>query len=173
MTTLVSADHKEVWREHPALPGYYFSSEGRAGRKLKSGAMRVLSGCECGAGYRAISTPDGKGRYLRTYIHSGVCELFNGQRPAGMECRHLDGNKRNNHPANLRWGTPQENSQDKERHGTATRGEKNPGAKLKAEAVREMRRMRAEHGTPFYKLAEMHGVSTMTAYRATVGHTWK
>ena len=161
----------EVWKESPHK-GYFFSSLGRACRILKNGKRRILIGCASGRGYRAISVPTGCGMYARVYIHRGVCEAFHGPCPEGMECRHLDGDMLNNSAENLKWGTPTENSHDKYTHGTVTKGERNGGAKLTAAAVIEMRREREERGTPFHRLAEMHGVSTMTAYRATVGQSW-
>lgn len=163
---------QEQWKEHPTLRGYYFSSEGRAARKLKTGLLRILVGCECGRGYRAISAALGGGKYARVYIHRGVCELFNGKCPAGMECRHLNGDMNDNRAENLAWGTPTENNADKHRHGTVTKGELNGRAKLTANAVQEMRSLRAAAGITYKELAARFGVSTMTAYRATVGQTW-
>lgn len=61
----------------------------------------------------------------RTYnINTLVLEAFTGPRPAGMETRHLDGNRKNNDIKNLRWGTPKENQADRIPHGTALRDEK-------------------------------------------------
>jgi len=47
-----------------------------------------------------------------------VALTFHGPCPEGMECRHLDGDKLNNKPSNLAWGTRSENTYDKVRHGT-------------------------------------------------------
>jgi hypothetical protein len=58
------------------------------------------------------------GQPVHTFVHTLVAEAFHGPRPAGMECRHLDGDKLNNTPANLRWGTATENNLDCVRHGT-------------------------------------------------------
>jgi hypothetical protein len=156
----------------PQFPEYSFSSLGRARRLLKNGTHRLLRGCECGRGYRAISVAVGDKTYQRIYIHRGVCTLFNGPCPDGMECRHLNGDMTDNRALNLAWGTPGENNRDKILHGTVTKGEANGGAKLTADEVRLMREIRASDGTPYKQLAEMFGVSTMTAFRATVGHSW-
>lgn len=164
------------WRIHPATNNYFFSKEGHAARVTQRKGKRmatILKGCSCGRGYRAISYPLGNGRYGRIYIHRGVCELFNGPCPDGMECRHLDGNIHNNRASNLCWGTPQENSDDKQRHGTVAFGEANPNSKLTAVEVAEMRRLREERKTPYYKLAKEFNVSTMTAFRAATGRNWK
>lgn len=50
----------------------------------------------------------------RAYVHRLVCESFNGPQPSEAEflVRHLDDNPANNDPANLAWGTPQDNTDD-------------------------------------------------------------
>ena len=162
----------EDWREHPELPGYLFSSAGRAARRLKNGSLRILVGCACGRGYRAISAAVGDGQYKRVYIHRGVCHLFHGAPAEGMECRHINGDMHDNRAENLQWGTPAENSADKRRHGTVTKGELNGAAKLTRAQVEEMRNRRKALGIPFKQLAVEYGVSTMTAYRAAVRKSW-
>ncbi len=51
-------------------------------------------------------------------VHLLVLVAFRGERPDGLEARHLDGNCQNNRLCNLAWGTKTENSLDKVRHGT-------------------------------------------------------
>ena len=63
-------------------------------------------------------------------VHQLICEAFHGPRPKGMECRHLDGDRLNNDPENLKWGTNLENIQDAIAHGNTLLGEKNPFSKL-------------------------------------------
>lgn len=63
-------------------------------------------------------------------VHRLILETFVGPCPVGMEGRHLDGNKQNNHLTNLAWGTPKENGKDRILHGTSLRGERSPHAKL-------------------------------------------
>lgn len=163
----------EEWREHTAFRGYLFSSAGRAARRLKNGSLRILIGCQSGRGYRAISAAVGDGKYVRVYIHRGVCELFNGSPADGMECRHLNGDMHDNRAENLQWGTAAENNADKMLHGTVTKGERNGGAKLTVPDVLAMRNLRKHSGESYRRIAEMFGISTMTAYRAIVGDTWK
>jgi hypothetical protein len=83
------------------------------------------------------------------YVHRLVLEAFVGPCPEGLQCRHKDGNKNNNHLSNLCWGTPAENTADKDRHGQILRGDEHPmrkdpsraawgdknGARLKPERV--------------------------------------
>lgn len=161
----------ETWVESP-YPTYFFSSLGRAGRRLVNGSMRILVGCKCGRGYRAISVPIAGARYRRVYIHRGVCEAFHGAPPDGNECRHLNGDITDNRSDNLRWGTAIENARDKRLHGTDGRGERNAFAKLTRSAVSSMKEDRKRLGLSFKALGQKYGVSTMTAYRATIGQSW-
>jgi len=55
-------------------------------------------------------------------VHRLVAEAFLGPPPDGMECRHLDGNPKNNHITNLAWGTRSENNRDRCRHGKGNDG---------------------------------------------------
>lgn len=59
-----------------------------------------------------------RGTAVRHYVHTLVLEAFTGPAPAGMECRHMDGNPTNNDRSNLKWGTRYENIHDQIRHGT-------------------------------------------------------
>ena len=89
-------------------------------------------------GYHSVKLcHDGQTR--RVTVHILVLTTFSGPCPSGMECRHLDGNPTNNHIANLAWGTRSENSQDKLRHGTDSRGERSGLAKLTTVDVLEIR----------------------------------
>ncbi len=57
-------------------------------------------------------------------VHRIICTAFHGeQRNRQHQVRHLDGNKANNRPENLKWGTAKENADDRERHGRTARGE--------------------------------------------------
>lgn len=160
-------------KEHPRHHGYYFSQDGFAFRLLKNGRYRRLIGCACGIGYRAISVPCPGGRPIRVYIHRAVCEIFHGPPPSdGMHCRHLDGNMHNNASTNLAWGTPRENADDQIKHGKTSKGEKNGMAVLNFRDVGKMRQLRSSTGMYYWQIADMFGVSTMTAHRAITGRSW-
>lgn len=80
----------------------------------------------------------GNGYSRQEYIHRLVAGAFHGPCPEGYLTRHLDGNKLNNHPANVIWGTPQENAEDNAKHGGQTRGEGHHKAKLTDAQVLEI-----------------------------------
>lgn len=104
----------EKWRVSPSLPDYEVSSFGRVRRipylsPMPNGGMREYGGhAHCGQ-------DSGEGRMIFVYkgksykVHQLVCEAFNGKRPDGFVCMHLDEDYTNNKPDNLKWGTQKEN----------------------------------------------------------------
>jgi hypothetical protein len=157
------------WLEHPRHHGYFFSADGRAA-SWHHKKPRLLTGCECGIGYRAISVPV-DGQYIRVYIHRAVCELFNGGGGSGLQCRHLDTNLKHNAASNLAWGTALDNASDAKRAGKTGVGIKNPQAKLSPGAVAQMKELRTL-GVFYRNIAAHFGVTTMTAHRAINGVSW-
>lgn len=114
-----------------------------------------------------------QGRKLYPVVHGIVARAFHGPRPEGFVCRHLDGNKLNNKPSNLRWGTPQENSHDSMRHGTLfhPRGEANGARKIsEAQALEILRRTR--EGESDRSIAADMGVSPALPFRIRKGTLW-
>jgi len=171
---LISEDE---WRRFPEHPYYWFSMDGKAAKhnaKPSGDKVFQIIGCTCGIGYRAVTMQMGGGLSTRKYIHRAVCELFNGPSPDGKPfVRHLDCEMTNNAAWNLAWGDCSENAQDGVRNGKSAKGVKNPQAKLNDDSVKLIRDERASNKTPYYKLGEMFGVSTMTAFRAAKGIAWK
>ena len=114
-------------------------------------------------------------------IHRLVLEAFVGLCPEGMECRHLDGNPKNNNLSNLRLGTRSENQQDSVSHGTKYShfkiGEKinvgvnNPMAKLSEYEVRQIKKLKGtlSQATRAY----MFGVSPGAIQSIDDGRTWE
>lgn len=62
---------------------------------------------------------------------------------------------------------------DMARHGRSPVGERNPQARLDTTKVEQMRHLRADTGASFRKIGRMFGVTTMTAYRAFTGQSWR
>lgn len=69
-------------------------------------------------------------------VHRLVLETYVGSCPVGMQGRHLNDNKQDNKIKNLRWGTPQENMDDRMKIGHTAYGEKHGRAKLTERNVR-------------------------------------
>ncbi len=91
-------------------------------------------------------------------VHHLILEAFAGQRPLGMETRHLNGDKKDNRVANLAWGTPAENGADRVRHGTVPRGEDGTNAKLDNAAVLAIRSAYRRGSVTQRELADLYGV---------------
>lgn len=109
-------------------------------------------------------------------VHQLVLLTFVGPCPAGMECRHLDNNKRNNRLENLKWGTPKENGQDRVRSGASMRnrprGSSHGNSKLTEDIVR---RIRFTYETGKYnqvQLAKMYDTSPTQICYIVKRKTW-
>ena len=106
----------------------------------------------------------------KKYVHRAVLEAFSGMCPAGMECRHLDGNPVNNDVSNLVWGTRYENAQDTKRHGHSHVGERSGTAKLTERQVLEIRQRIGRE--TIRALGREYGVSHTEIRRAALGIKW-
>lgn len=109
------------------------------------------------------------GRDFQVKIHVLVLNAFVGDRPVGLEARHLDGDPTNDHLSNLKWGTQAENYDDRRRHGTANDGERHGNAKLTNAQVREIRRSTERIDA----LAARFGVSRVTVWSIRGGRSWR
>ena len=115
---------------------------------------------------------DGRTERVQEYLHRLVLLTFVGPCPAGLMCRHLDGNPANNRADNLAWGTSAENSADALRHGTHLRGEDAPTAKLEAWQSLEVLWL-FEHVTQNRaEIARRVGIARTSVVRILSGETW-
>lgn len=88
-------------------------------------------------------------------VHTLVCIAFNGVRPSGATLiRHLDGDKLNNDPKNLRWGTDVENAQDTILHGRQICGFDHPNVHITKEEARTIRAVYLAHMLGRHKKAK-------------------
>ena len=109
----------EEWRPVANFPWYLVSSEGRV-----KGPRRVLKPAVTDDNYHKVKLYREDGLPCHRFVHHLVLEAFIGPRPDGLQCRHLNGDSATNRLANLTWGSPEENSADRTRHGTDNRGER-------------------------------------------------
>lgn len=159
------------WAELWEYPRYLVGAHGEV-MSLHGPKPKILSPIKRGK-YDGYTLRHRDGTLKPVYRHRLVAEMMHGPCPEGMECRHLDGDETNADSRNLAWGTHQENINDMKIHGTTLTGERNPQAKLTAAIVSAMKHAREETGASYRKIGEQFGVSTMTAYRAIVGESWK
>jgi len=91
----------------------YQISEGGDIRKLAGRfAGHIMRTHDNGYGYLKVKLAVDYDRVM-FYVHRLVCEAFHGPPPDGAQARHLDGDPRNNHADNLKWGTAEINAEDK------------------------------------------------------------
>ena len=120
-------------------------------------------------GYHSISACH-QNKKKTLYVHSLICEAFHGKRPDYAQVRHMDGNPSNNAPWNLKWGTAQENWNDKRRHHTATVGEKHPMSKLTDGQRAEILRLSLQGKSP-RKRANVYSVGQTAIWKILKSHS--
>lgn len=154
------------WRAVPTHPGYFVNALGQ----IKGPSGKVLRPMAMATGHLYVLTPRPR-KPRKLFVHRAVLMAFD-RLPVDDELgRHLDGDPSNNTPANLAWGSSQENSDDKLAHGRQPQGERVHSARLTAQDVEEIRRL---HGTmPLRALAERFGVSHTAVRRAALGIKWR
>jgi hypothetical protein len=168
----------ENWKEIPGYEGWYAVSD--LGR-IKSLTRTIEQQSRTGKVYSRVMKEkilaprlDAEKRYLYAHlctptkngnvaIHRAVLLTFVGPAPKDKrEGCHNDGNTANNRLSNLRWGSRQENEDDKREHGTLIRGMDHYCAKYSDELVERLRRdWAASHKGrgELARLARKHGVA--------------
>jgi hypothetical protein len=174
---------KEIWKDIPGYEKFYkVSNLGRVkslerlnarGYKLKE---RILQPGINSRRYCTVVLCKNRKRSSKN-VHRLVLLSFVGPSPEGMECRHLDGIRKNNNLKNLKWGTLSENQQDSIKHGTKftprTLGHKNPQAKLTELQVIEIRKLYKTGKWTQKKLGDKFKVSRVNIYYIINRKRWK
>ena len=90
----------------------------------------ALQGHKTKRGYTSVSLCHNNSKVTKS-VHRLVCMAFHGMPPTAMhQTRHLNGNRTDNRPENLAWGTQRENWTDRKAHGHGMDGENHPMSKL-------------------------------------------
>ena len=130
--------------------------------RIDGGTPVPLKGSPTSKGYLTVSLRETKA------IHVLVCETYYGPKPfPGAQVRHMDGDRSNNLPENLDWGTHEQNWSDRRAHGRGM-GEEHHAAKLTAQDVAAIR----DSKLPQRALASEYGVSQSTIGEVRKGDTW-
>jgi hypothetical protein len=96
------------------------SEVGVVGRELRSFDRKDRRGAP--TGYRTVCLSSG-GRHKNFYVHDLVLSAFVGPRPTHEhEACHRNGERADNRLDNLRWGTVQENAEERALHARARMG---------------------------------------------------
>lgn len=161
---------KLEWRPIHGYEGRYDISNDGVVRSLArpKAKARLLVQVES-SGYMRVSLQNGKDR-RQFLVHRLVLESFLSACPSGHEAAHMDGNRKNNTIANLRWVTKKENHSHKALHGTAQRGERAPSVKLTRNEVAQIRALRSSETQR--ALAQRFGINRSTVQRIQYGITW-
>lgn len=172
----------EEWRTVKECEHYEISSLGRVKSKVRTIMRRngtpyrvrerILAQASTPTGYRFVCLYD-HGPDQQRYIHSLVASAFIGQRPAGHEVNHIDGDKSNNTPANLEYVTGRQNLQHARELGLLKiEGEFNPRAKYTPDQIRHAHSLVAS-GLQHKDAAAISGVDVGTIESVCRGKNWK
>lgn len=129
-----------IVKQIPNHPDYLISEYGDIFSK-KSGEIKRKARIRQNNGY-FYSSLYNNGKVKGCRIHRLVLMAFDRVPKPHEVCRHLDGNKINNHISNLKWGTSKENTYDMHHvHKTAkpSKGEGHYRCKLSNKQVQEIR----------------------------------
>ena len=121
--------------------GYMVTNDGRVFSEWSNWrgyGIRELQQTENSHGYPSVRIYI-SGKRKRICVHRLVTLHYLPKRPSERhEIRHLDGNKKNNHFSNLKWGTKSDNAIDRQRH--LFRGRHN-AAKLNVQDIHLIREL--------------------------------
>lgn len=105
-------------------------------------------------------------------VHSMVMQAFVGQRPKGMDIRHMNGVRHDNRLINLRYGSRAENMADAKSHGTMRIEEKHHAVKVTREdAIKIIARCRS--GEVQRSIALDYGLTQQGVSDILNGRCWK
>ena len=164
----------------PNFPDYQITKDGRVWSNLRMSVQKHKIGGQWlkprkrkQGGYLYVTLYEGLRQHTR-YIHRLVLEIFVGSCPPGMECRHLDGNPKNNKLDNLCWGNHSENQYDAVKHRTHVdnRGEKHGLAKLTEQDVRMIIYMYRTGLFLQKEIAKIYGIYQNTVSRIVNRKRW-
>lgn len=176
------ATRAERWRPVAGFYGYEVSDLGRVrsyrpanGRGPMLRMPRLLTpSVFAGKKYVRYGIRQGD-RTVYRRAHHLVLEAFVGPRPEGMDGLHRDDDQANNALGNLRWGTHQQNVEDKIRNGKQVRGSQVSRAVIDEVSAARIKRKLANdngHGS-VTRIAAEEGVSRTVVASIKRGITWK
>ena len=155
----------EIWKTCPSLPDYEVSSEGSA-RRI-GGRPRKIKICK--RGYRWLSVANGRGSSKNVSMARLICEAFNGPPPCnGMDCDHINRDRADDRPSNLRWLSHSENLKNRR----VRFGRTHHASKLNNDLVRLIRSMPFRRGQD-RQIARQIGVSRETVRDVRLGKLWR
>ena len=169
---------REEWRVIPGVDiRYEVSSLGRvrswaiAGSKKRERDKPKIMRQRRKNAYKCIGLRTG-GKYKMYSVHTLVLLAFNGEKPAGHECCHINGDPADNRVGNLRWGTSRENAEDQISHGKMVRGSDNGKSKLTGSDIPIIRKL-LNNGFSLASIGRRFNVTFQCIQAVRDGVTWK
>lgn len=155
------------------FPGYWINAKGEVLSSRRSNKPRLLRATTVKDGHLRLRLTDAGGKTHNIFAHRLVAFTYHGFPPPEKPYAcHIDGNPANNCPANIYWGSPQENADDRKRHGTSARGMRHGSSKLTEAQVREVRRLAASTARSQAYIGRQFGVSHSVIGCILKGKTW-
>jgi len=143
-------------------------------KRIGERAAESKSGCQVWQGWANASGYGCMVIKRVTYtVHRLAYAVWRGPVPEGKCVLHRCDNRRCVNPDHLFLGSHKDNNRDRARKGRSATGERNGRSKLKAEHVREIRRLHAKHDLSLCALARRYGVHSSTIALVLDGETWK
>ncbi len=153
------------------FPGYAISDDGEIYSLGTARGLRRLNRQKDRDGYCCVYLRDA-GKRIRVFHHKAVASAFLPSRPSEAHVlRHWDGNKENNSPSNLLWGTPQQNSDDRDRHGRTQRGSRHYRAKLTEADIPKIRALADQFS--YAEIARRYSVTDVTIGLIAKNKIWR
>lgn len=172
----------QIYRCHPDFPGYLICSDGSVWSCWKRTQRRAVATStplqRLSPGINTGGYPFVRLKYRGTTfqvirrVPRLVLEAFVGACPDGQQAMHRDGNKSNNAIANLSWGTPKENADDRNAHGTTARGIKIGTAKIDESQAVQILELRRECRS-LQSIADQFGISKRQVGRIVHRESWR
>ncbi len=166
-------------KEITGFPGYFADKKGNiysqwqscGPHRIKSNQFKLLKGCIKNNGYKEYGLINNNHKKIYILGHRLILLVFIGSCPQGLQTRHINGKKTDNALSNLCYGTPKQNGEDKIRHGTTMKGEKNNHHILTFEQVKYIRK-ELNKGQTIINLAQKFKVHITAIYNINNNKTW-
>jgi hypothetical protein len=171
-----NAHYLRHWRHGDPLGGFDRAQDGEPQRFYDETVLNY-EGVECliwpyareRKGYGVIKKDSGKS----AIVSRRVCEEIHGPPPTTEhEAAHSCGNGHLGCVAkgHLSWKTSKENNADKISHGTVSRGESHPGAKITEAVAKGIYALKGKESQK--SIAKLFGVSRSMVYHIHAGDSW-
>ena len=156
------------------FPNYKAGSDGNiySDHLLKDGTHKLKAlkpGWTSFGGYANVDLSK-NGKLVTKRVHVLICTAFHGPRPYKMDAGHMDDDRKNNTPENLKWMTRAENAEIKVALSVARTG-KRPNACFTESQVAEIRILIAA-GETNGDIATKYNVNSSVIKKLRIGRTY-